>query len=190
MPLREDVNDQIRKVTQEIRRLLTARGVPPNHDDDVPSWDVSADQESIGHHYTGTLRVKVGHYRRRTKQFVSNRQGVFKDLKKIADYIATEYQARAKASELGRQQEARVAQLEPLAEALRQEFDVPEYGGDFRITATHRGLVLRLEVIADADQISLLLKRAKEIGMRQPMEDEDEGKDRPNVWDRLNEEAS
>jgi len=136
---------------------------------------------------TGIIRVKVSE-RRRTKQFISNRQGEFRDLKKIVDYIEQSYLSRKKVHEDEDRQATRERELAPTAARIRAEFDLSEYSGDFCVSATGRGLELGVSVVADADQIRLLLLRAKALGMMSPSEEPE--RTTPTVWERLNEEQS
>lgn len=182
MPKNQDPADTAR---QEIRKLLDGLGCPRDADQDVPSWEVNADR-SRWHESTGILRVKV--YRnRKSKMFVSNAQGKFKDLPKIANCIFELYQMRRKSRIESEEMAAKELALEPTAERLRQEFDLSEYSGDFRVCTDGGKLELRITTHGDEDQIRFLLLRAKELGLMNPAEDGEE-KTSPTIFDRINEE--
>jgi hypothetical protein len=187
MPDRATVRATEEAARKEIRKLLDGLGCPPDIADAVPPWSVEPDIEKCTYQYTGVLRVKVTEYRR-TKMFVSNSSGKFKDLKKIAQFIYDETLARRRQLEQNAREAKRQEELEPVAEKLREEFNCREYSGDFRVQATAKGLNLVIDVNADEDQIRYLLMRAKELGMRRRNEGEEDPEERSTIFDRILEE--
>lgn len=185
---RKAIQARIQEAQKAIRKLLDEKGCPENTHPEVPTWELSADQEKWAYRFTGTIRVKVYGYRK-TKMFVSNREGKFKDLAKIADHILSVYKRRVEEAERQGREQKRENELEPVAAQIRDEFPTVSEYGHLRVQATGRGLNLCIDVTADADQIRLLLLRAKELGML-PRQEGDEGPtERSTIFDRINEES-